>query len=313
MRFKRPRFVAITLVVALVIALQLSAQDNPGLNPKLNPLGGGDDTSKVIVYSDSLADNGNIYKLFGFPGPPYWNGRFSNGPVAVEDLAPILEKPLLDYAYAAATTGLGDLIDGGTVEQLGSQRVPGITTAYNTTIDSIAHDTIIHSLFVVYGGFNDFFIGGLTTAIADRAVANLVSIVTDLQKRGAQRILVPGLFDMGMTPYYRSQGPSIAARATYLSSYMNQKLVASLPKDALYFDTYTLYHQMAANPEAFGLTNVVDQCYNNGLVCSNAQQYLFWDFVHPTAHVHSLVAVEYVLTLATFDQHRVEAQDVEQR
>lgn len=313
MRFRRSTFVAFTLVAALVIAFHLSAQDNPGLNPKLPPLGGGDDRSKVIVYSDSLADNGNIYKLFGFPGPPYWNGRFSNGLVAVEDLAAILDKPLLDYAYAAATTGLGDLIDGGTVEQLGSQGVPGITTAYNTTIDSIPHDTINHSLFVVYGGFNDFFIGGLTTATADRAVANLVSIVSDLQKRGAQRILVPGLFDMGMTPYYTSQGPSIAARATYLSSYLNQKLVALLPKDVLYFDTYTLYHQMAAHPAAFGLTNVLDQCYNIGVVCSHPQQYLFWDFVHPTAHVHSFVAVEYVLTLAGFDQYRVEPQEVEPR
>lgn len=308
MRFKRPTFVAITLLAALVVALQLSAQDDP----KLNRLGDRDDDAKVIVYRDSLADNGNIYKLFGFPGPPYWNGRSSNGPLAVEDMAAILDKPLLDYAYAAGTTGLGNLIDGGTVEQLGSLGVPGITTAYNTTIDSIPHDTIRHSLFLVYGGFNDFSIGGLMTATADRAVADIVSIVTDLQRRGARRILVPGLFDMGMTPYYTNQGPSIAARATYLSSYTNQKLVASLPKDALSFDTYKLYHQMASHPAAFGLTNVVDQCYNNGVVCSQPQQYLFWDFVHPTAQVQSFVALEYALTLARFDQCKAEAQEVEQ-
>jgi hypothetical protein len=85
---------------------------------------------------------------------------------------------------------------------------------------------------------------------------------------------------MGMTPYYTSQSPSIAARATYLSSYMNQKLVASLPKDVLYFDTYTLYRQMAAHPAAFGLTNVVDQCYNNGVVCSHPEQYLSYTQPH---------------------------------
>jgi hypothetical protein len=115
-----------------------------------------------------------------FPGPPYWNGRSSNGSLAVEDMAAILDKPLLDYAYAA-TTGLGNLIDGGTVEQLGSLGVPGITTAYNTTIDSIPHDTIRHSLFLVYGGFNDFSIGELTTATADRAVANLVRLTGHLE------------------------------------------------------------------------------------------------------------------------------------
>jgi hypothetical protein len=313
MRFKQSTFVAITLLAGLAIALQLSAQGNPGLN--LNPAtpADGDDRSKVIVYSDSLADNGNIFSRFGFPPPPYWNGRASNGPIAIEDLASILDRPLVDYAYAAATTGLGNLIDGGTVAQLGSLGVPGITTAYNTTVESISHDTINHSLFVVYGGFNDFSVGGLTTAVADRAVANLVSIVRDLQKRGAEHLLVPGLFDMGMTPYYTSQGPSIAARATYLSQYMNQKLVASLPNEVLYFDTYSLYHQIAAHPAVFGLTNLVDQCFNNGVVCSDPNEYLFWDFVHPTEHVQAIVAGRYALTLARFNHCKVEAQEVEPR
>jgi hypothetical protein len=135
-----------------------------------------------------------------------------------------------DYAYAAATTGLGNLIDGGTPEQLGSLGLPGITTAYNTTIGSIPHDKIPHSLFVVYGGFNDFISDGLTTATADHAVANLIAIVADLQKRGARWILVPALLDMGMTPYYTSQGAQTAALATSLSKYLNQKLLASLPK-----------------------------------------------------------------------------------
>ena len=70
------------------------------------------DRSQVIVYSDSLADNGNISELLGFPGRPYWHGRWSNGPVAVKDVAAILGMPLVDHAYTAATTGLGNLIDG---------------------------------------------------------------------------------------------------------------------------------------------------------------------------------------------------------
>jgi phospholipase/lecithinase/hemolysin len=307
---KPSKWTSLVMIVcaAVLVNLQLIAQDNhkfevPGLST-------GSSRSQVIVYSDSFADNGNIYKMFGFPGPPYWNGRWSNGPVAIEHVATILRMPLLDYAYAAATTGLGNLIDGGTPQQLGSLRVPGITTAYNTTIGSIPRDTIRHSLFVVYGGFNDFTSTGLTTATADYAVADLVAIVTDLQNRGVRWILVPGLLDMGMTPNYTSQGPQIAALATSLSQYLNQKLFASLPNGVLYFDTFGLYQAMRTHPRAFGLTDVVDQCYdpNSGTVCPNPNQYLFWDFVHPTEHVQIILAVEFSLAAFGFDRPIVAPQ-----
>jgi outer membrane lipase/esterase len=40
--------------------------------------------TNVIVYGDSLSDNGNLYALMGEPpSSPYWMGRFSNGPVTV--------------------------------------------------------------------------------------------------------------------------------------------------------------------------------------------------------------------------------------
>jgi hypothetical protein len=113
------------LVAALAITLPVSAYDNSSRKFKVTTHDDRGDRSQVVVYSDSLADSGNIYKLFGVPGPPYWHGRWSNGPVAIEDMASILGMPLLDYAYAAATTGLGNLIDGGTPEQLGSLGLPG--------------------------------------------------------------------------------------------------------------------------------------------------------------------------------------------
>ena len=303
---KTTRMTALCLFATLAISFQLSAQENH----KLTTLADGVGRSQVIVYGDSLADNGNIYKIFGFPGPPYWEGRFSNGPVAVENMAAILGMPLLDYAYAGATSGLGNIIDGGTAEQLGSLAVPGITTAYNTTIDSIPQDTIRHSLFVVYGGGGDFTSDGLTTATADHAVAHLVAIVSDLQRRGARGILVPGLLDLGMTPNYSSQGPETAALATSLSKHFNQKLLGILPKGVLYFDTFGLFQAMRTHPTAFGLKNVVDQCLdpNTGAPCPNPGQYLFWDGFHPTEHVQIILGVGFALAAHGFDQSARGAQ-----
>jgi hypothetical protein len=291
------------LVAALAITLSLSAEDNPRSKFNVSTPDARRECSQVIVFSDSLADNGNIFKLLGFPDPPYWHGRSSNGPMAIEDMAAILGMPLLDYAYAAATTGLGNLIDGGTPEQLGSLGLPGITTAYNTTIQAMPHHSIRHSLFVVYGGFNDFTSDGLTPAAADHAVANLIAIVADLQRRGARWILVPGLFDMGMTPDYTSQGPQTAALATSVSKYFNQKLLELLPERVVYFDTFGLYRDIQAHPGVFGLTDVVDECYDasSGTVCANPNEYLFWDFVHPTEQVQVILAGRFVLASFRFD------------
>ncbi len=73
----------------------------------------------VVVYGDSLSDNGNLYGAIGFPPPPYYMGRFSNGPVAAEYLAQGLNVPLTDWAWGGATTGIGNIADGGDQTHLG--------------------------------------------------------------------------------------------------------------------------------------------------------------------------------------------------
>src|SRR6516165_9890966 len=47
------------------------------------PSGYASDLSKfrrLVVFGDSLSDTGNSLFLFGVPQPPYYNGRWSNGP-----------------------------------------------------------------------------------------------------------------------------------------------------------------------------------------------------------------------------------------
>ena len=57
------------VVVAVVFLLTMSAAALAG------PF------TSVIAYGDSLSDNGNLYQVAGRPpSPPYFNGRFSNGP-----------------------------------------------------------------------------------------------------------------------------------------------------------------------------------------------------------------------------------------
>ncbi|KAI8621524.1 hypothetical protein BC830DRAFT_1093681 [Chytriomyces sp. MP71] len=57
------------------------------------------------------------------------------------------------------------------------------------------------------------------------------------------------------------------------------------------FDVHALISEYLANPELYGLDNVVDNCADDstGMVgasaCENPDKYLWWDKYHPTTNV----------------------------
>ncbi len=91
----------------------------------------------VVVYGDSLSDNGNLFAATGNPGAPYYQGRRSDGPVAVEYVASRLGVPLIDHAWIGATTGIGNYGDNGTVTSFGVHNLPGMMTTYTATSASL--------------------------------------------------------------------------------------------------------------------------------------------------------------------------------
>ena len=111
--------------------------------------------SAVVVYGDSLSDNGNLFAATGQPGAPYYQGRRSDGPVAVEQLAAALGTPLLDFAWIGATTGIGNYADGGTPTTVGSFSLPGMQAEFAATQASLG-PYLASGLFIVWGGPNDF-------------------------------------------------------------------------------------------------------------------------------------------------------------
>src|SRR5215471_3275020 len=61
--------------------------------------------SNMVVFGDSLSDVGNLQAewFINTPGPYYWNGRFSNGPVWAETTMTGLGLPALDHSSAGGT------------------------------------------------------------------------------------------------------------------------------------------------------------------------------------------------------------------
>ncbi len=265
------------IISALFITLVVLALCGPATARPIN---------YIISYGDSLSDNGNFYAATGNPPYPYWNGRASNGPVWVEYFAAKTHKQLYDFAWFGATSGVGNGRDGGNQTTLGTYGLPGMLTEVSSTLGAI-QPIASQSEVIVWGGANDFLTNGFGVGTVQTAVADIVTIVNQLQGIGVAKIVVPGMPDIGLTPdYWGNPG------ATALSMYFNSLLVSELPHGVQYVDTFTLMHEVVADPAAFGFTNVQDPCLNleTFSVCSNPDQYFSWDGFHPTTRGHELIA-----------------------
>ncbi len=263
-----------------------------------------DSISSLVVYGDSLSDNGNLFALTkavlgtGLPGAPYYMGRVSNGPVTPELLAADLHVPLVDFAFDGATTGVGNVLDGGSATSLGTYSLPGMVAELVSTPSQAAiAANAAHGLFLVWGGPNDFASLSPTTtpaqinATVNTAVSDIVDIVNSLRAEGVKNILVPGMADLGFAPAYSSLGTQVALEADAATQAFNAALESSLPAGVSYFDTNGVLQTILADPGKYGFTNTTDACYVAGKsLCSDPNSYLFFDDLHPTTSADTILA-----------------------
>jgi len=239
--------------------------------------------SKIVAFGDSLSDNGNAFALSGgtTPPPPYFNGRFSNGPVWVETLAGNLGLSLEDHA------------------------IGGSTTADINLQIAAAGAADPNALYTVWGGANDFLALGPTDdpiAAIGTAVTNLLTGIGALMTGGAQHFLVMSLPDLGLTPRSLTS-PEGGAGPTAISDIFNNSLLFNLGAtfpgaDISFMNTFDLLRDVVGNPALFGLTNVTDACLVGLTPCANPDEYAFWDDIHPTNALHNLLAGEAQLIVA---------------
>jgi outer membrane lipase/esterase len=270
-----------------------------------------DPISQIVVFGDSLSDQGNAFIITGgaFPPAPYAM-RASNGPVAAEVLAANLGVALApalaggtNYAVVGAATGpiaAAGGIDNSAVITYGVAALNG-TGMFQQGNLYLAGGPVIDSagtLFLVWGGANDFLLDFSATAAAD-AVNNLALLINDLYNAGARRFLVPNLGDLSLTPFGQTQPPGDRAVLQALTVGFNAGLETALSSldalpgiDITRFNTFAFLSALVSNPAAFGFTNATDPClsgdFGSGVdVCANPDSHVFWDTVHPTAAAHA--------------------------
>jgi outer membrane lipase/esterase len=274
---KRLFILKISLLLSCLLPLPILAQSIDG----------------VTIFGDSLVDNGNAFKATGGtvpPSPPYFNGRFSNGPVWIEGFSTELKLPAgttNNFGVGGATSGTGNTINVA---------LPGLTTQLDGFL-LLSPTVNPNQLFVIWAGANDYLGGGITNPAT--VVGNLSTATQRLIGAGAQQIVVPNLPDLGKIPAGLAN-PAQSAGLTQLTTAHNSGLRASLQAlsqanpnlSIVPTDMAALFNAVTTNPARFGFNNVTEPCLNTatGAVCATPDTSLFWDPLHPTAAGHRLIS-----------------------
>ena len=275
--------------------------------------------SNIYVLGDSLSDQGNLFAATTAAAGPasalpaadhYFNGRFSNGPVYTDIVAAQLGLTLrpsilggTNFAYGGARTTYN------TVEStVGGPFPPGLFPwSLNAEVVAFNARNIRDpaGLYLVFSGANDvadILARGLNpNLVIPGAVGGIVRAVQAFANAGARTVVVPNIPDLGLTPLFLSRGATVSGAATALSMQFNSLLDAQLALisglNIIEIDTFSIIRNMAADPGKFGLTNVTQPCYSGfvapnpaGTECSNPNEFLFWDSVHPTSAVQAVLA-----------------------
>ena len=289
-------------------------------------LGSASPFSTIFLAGDSLSDQGNLFtSIASIAGPAnavpasdhYFNGRFSNGPVYADFLAQRLGLPLSpsftggnNFAYGGARTTYSSAEQG----PLNGPFPPG-TFPWTLNLEVQAFNARgvqdPDALYIVFSGSNDIGdliaklpISGFDPTMIPTLLNGIEGAVQAFAAAGARTVVVPNIPNLALTPLVQANGPAAIGAATFFSNLYNQQLQALLTTlDAnldlriIQFQLDDFLNDIVSHPAAFGLTNVNTACYSGfvvanpaGTECPNPDEFVFWDRVHPTTVVHSLIA-----------------------
>ncbi len=258
--------------------------------------------SSLFVLGDSLSDDGNVHAATGGAvpqSPPYFEGRFSNGPVFTDYLA---------EGFAVS----GNLAYGGAQAVPDDDAVPDLPTqlALLSSVPEAAFGE--NGLATLLLGANDLFAAIGTGAEASTALAAAGAVVEGARtilSLGLSKVAVLTLPRLDTTPRYTLFQPDLADEALAAEQAFNAALdagLAGLEADGLAVqrvDTQAFFDVLLTDPGSIGITETVLPClfpsdeaaaaFGQPRLCDLATQApgrAFFDSVHPSGTVHAAFA-----------------------
>ena len=278
--------------------------------------------SNIFAFSDSLSDTGNDLIITGkaVPVPGVYTdgagttGRFTNGKTYLDVLANSLGLSLTpsvtggnNYAYGGART---DYVNPG---------LPESAKSFNKQVSAYTAlgSADPNALYVLWIGANDMsdavrdiaLFGAPQTLVGSKiatAMSGIGNAIASLSALGAKHFLVPNLPDLSLVPAFSRFGdPGLDFLANFASVAFNKQLNTTLglfggALDIRQLNVFAALNDIVADPASFGFTNATDSCYTGEVdgkprtggpavptVCAKPNDYVFFDYEHPTAAVHA--------------------------
>jgi len=220
----------------------------------------------VVVFGDSLSDNGNLYRymLHLLPvSPPYYEGHFSDGPVWVE----YLYDSFFPEDYRA---GFQNYAVGGAGAVLSyKENLPyTLTFELDNYLYWHTYDHQQSSLYSIWIGANNYIneptnVDELTSGV----VAAIGSVTESLIANGGDKFLMTNLPDLAQLP--QAKDSVNQALLTRLTLTHNQKLATLVDQlrdkypEVLFisFDANQFFEEAKGHAQDYGVDNLVDPCY----------------------------------------------------
>jgi len=263
--------------------------------------------SDLIVFGDSLSDNGNAAIALGgvLPGN-YAPNAFTDGPATTPAVPPGGPLGLWVDQFAAkiSVAGPTPFLAGGTNYAVGSAQsghnplftpVPPFTqvpfTSDQVGIYSLQHGGVASAtaLYTIWSGSNDLASAVSPFTAADNEYNNILALAA----QGGKQFMWLNLPPLGATPDGLAAGPGAVAALNAASAAYNFEWSLNVEKlrgmgiDVIGVDVNSLFLSIAANPGAFGFTNITSPAQG---ISGNPNAYLFWDGDHPTTAANALIA-----------------------
>jgi len=268
----------------------------------------------LVIFGDSYSDTGNIFAASGGtfpPSPPYFEGRFSNGPIWVDIIAPWLgleAEDVLNFAAGGATTGREGFVPPGLGLESGlDPALPGLLDQIDQYVALAGADGLdSDDLHVLWFNGNELQVVDPTEPAAIestviQSVTNIATAVATLESLGAEKIAIANAIDIGTLPLALETGRGPVG--TLVAEFYNSALALTidlleqqLELDIFEIDAFSLSQAFATNPE-FGFTNVTEPLLDVP-AAANPEEFLFFDTVHYTTQAHEFFAETFLDDLA---------------
>ena len=226
----------------------------------------------IYVFGDSYCDVGNLFILTGGakPAPPYYNGRFSNGPIWVEHLAGSFSLPMLpalspgggtDYAFGGAEVINPIPIAPGV-------NIPNVPQQVALYLSQHGGKADPNALYILEGGGNDIVDAngvGSPDYLGFQIALGISGIEVALRRAGAKNFLIPTLIDVSHLPVAQPIAPICTTsqprcQTSTLDSFLLVEQTHPRHAYPSHQDVYDLIQGVFTDTTHFGFTDVTDPC-----------------------------------------------------